>query len=391
MQIDKSLPFGRLFIIVYKMRLEITDTNHYDIDNGSHPTADNGSHPTADGGLMTSTTDYVMMLNLQLFADGGGASAGASGDGGASGTAPATAGANTSTDAFDGLGIPDRIKAKYKDSLSRVAPDKTKRTVSTETDTDTQIKTPDPQERKSFAELVESADPNEVKAYFDKTFSKRFSKYKGIEAENKQMREIIEANNLRYGLDPSSSTYLADMKSAVENDKKLYEDEALEAGLPVEEYLKVKQAERVIAQSKIDEQKRLEEQKANEHFGRLNTQALELKAKIPNFDLNTEMQNEQFRRFVAPFEFGGSNLSVENAFYLIHRNEINQAMVNSAASQAAINTANAVKANKSRPSENGTSATTMATTTKLDPSSLKLDDFRKIQERYRRTGEKPIF
>lgn len=309
-------------------------------------------------------------INLQLFADGG-ATAGA----GATGTSGEMAQGENS---FNALPTPDKAKSK-KELVTLYGKQETEINNKKEKSS-----------RLSFEELIKGEYAEDAQKYIDKAFSKRFAKFKGIEDENQKMKSILEMNNARYNLDSSSDTYLDDYAKAVENDTKLYEEEAMEAGMPVDEYMKLKQAEHIIAKNKADEQQRAEQERLNRHFQSLNEQAQEMKTKIPSFDLQTEMQNEQFKKLVAPFEYGGSNLSVENAFHLIHKNEIMQATVNNAIEQASLATANAMTKNKSRPTENGLSGTAV-TIVKDDPSKLTREDFSRIREEFRRTGKRPKF
>ena len=96
----------------------------------------------------------------------------------------------------------------------------------------------------------------------------------------------------------------------------------------------------------------LQQRSAREHLVKLDTQAKALKSTFPNFDLRTELQNPQFRRLVSP----GVGLSVEDAYYTVHRKEIQAASMQLAAKKTAERISDSIRAGANRPDELGTSS-----------------------------------
>ncbi len=316
----------------------------------------------------------LFVLNLQLFSDGNAAAPGA-----------ATAG-TTATVVTGGENTP---------SASNPIEDKATATPKVIYGKQENNSTPTEKVRKSFEDIVKSDDyKEEAKAYFDKTFQRRMKTSQetisGLEAENAKMKSILDMNNLRYGLDPNSDTYLDDYAAKVQGDRKLYEDEALAAGMDVDSYIKVKNAERVLAQNEKEMERRQNDELLRGHIERLTRESQEFVKQFPNFNIEAELQNPRFRKLVDPAEYGGSGLSVEDAFYAVHHNDIIKSYAQNAASQATTQVANAVATNQSRPKENGLSSSTPSII-KDDPSKLTLDDFKKIQEEYHRTGVRVSF
>jgi len=338
---------------------------------------------------MFSNTSLVP-INLQLFADGG-ASAGA-----APGGEAATAGTEAQGEnPFSALNIPAKAKHILEKMPGAQVKEKANSAENTDDKTDTNTGGEPSGEKKEtkipFSELVKSEDyKQEAQEYFDNRIGRRLSKYKGIEDENQTMRGIIDKINMRYGINPESETFLSDFAQAVDKDTRLYEDEAANAGMTVDEFVKLRNAERIIAQNKIDEKNRQYNEITQRHVNNLIQQAEAFKEKVPNFDIQAEMENPQFKKLVDPPELGGVGLSVENAFNAFHHNEIMQATVANAVKQASLNASNSVQTNMNRPQESGLNPSHSAIT-KLDPSKLKLKDFRKISEEFRRTGKKPNF
>lgn len=324
------------------------------------------------------------LFALQLFADGGGSSAGAGAGAGTGATAPTTAGETSTTPNPAGDTKPQ------KNDTTKIVYGKQDNTTSNNTIANNDT-VPEQSPKIPFAELIKSDEyKDDFQAFMDKTMQKRFKNNKNLETENARMREILDMANVRYGLDSSSETFLDDLTAKIQGDTKLYEDEALEAGLPVEEYMKIKNAEQIIANNKREQEAKEKNAFIQAHCQNLVQQSEAMKQQFPAFDLEAEMDNPQFRKLVDPPELGGIGLSVDNAYNVIHHKEILNNTVSNAVNQTAINTANAVKANKERPRENGMNhrATVVV---KDDPSKFELADFKRIKEQYLRTGVRPKF
>lgn len=94
-------------------------------------------------------------------------------------------------------------------------------------------------------------------------------------------------------------------------------------------------------------QEELLQQQFQEHMQKLQRQAEELKLYFPDFDLREELKNPVFVRLTAP----GVGIRVEDAFYAVHRRELQEAAVQAAKRQVA----NAIAAGAQRPQEHGLS------------------------------------
>lgn len=325
-------------------------------------------------------------INLQLFADGGAsAGASASGDGGKTGGA-------TQGEAYSALNVPDKAKhildkmPKAEVNSDEAEPENNGSEESNKGGEN------EPPKRKSFEEILKSEEyAEEGQKYIDKVMGKRLSKYKGVEADNQAMRELLDKVNIRYGVNSDSDTYLDDLSKAIDGDTKLFEDEAMEAGMSVENYMKLKKSEQIMKANERFQQERQQEEFTRQHITNLINQAEQFKAQFPNFDLEAEMGNPQFKKLVDPPQFGGSGLSIENAYYAIHHKEIMDATVKNAVNQAVTSTANSIQANRERPLESGAGSGKISEITKTDPSKFTKEDFKRIQEEYRRTGKRPKF
>lgn len=85
------------------------------------------------------------------------------------------------------------------------------------------------------------------------------------------------------------------------------------------------------------------------HFESLSRQGEALREVFPGFDIMQEMRNPEFVRLTAP----GTGVSVKDAFYALHGEEIQRDSMRYAAQRAGERLAASVQAGASRPLENG--------------------------------------
>ena len=85
------------------------------------------------------------------------------------------------------------------------------------------------------------------------------------------------------------------------------------------------------------------------HIGTLMQQAEELRQIIPDFDLDREFQNERFVQLTSP----QAGLSVREAYFALHHDEMQAAGMAAATRKAQEKIANSVRANRMRPQESG--------------------------------------
>ena len=88
------------------------------------------------------------------------------------------------------------------------------------------------------------------------------------------------------------------------------------------------------------------------HIRKLQQQEQAFQTVVPGFDLRQELRNPLFARLTAP----GVGLSVEDAFYAVHRKELQEKSMQAAAQQATRMISNAIASGSHRPEESGAAA-----------------------------------
>ena len=154
----------------------------------------------------------------------------------------------------------------------------------------------------------------------------------------------LKAQAQEYGLDPENIDYVALGKHMSGE----YDEKALELGLPRETVVKMEQQQRINA-----------EKLNRDHIAGLIAQGEKMKAVFPNFDLRKEMENPQFRRLTAR----GVNVSVEDAYHIVHRKELELAQAQIVDRKATERVQNTIRAGQARPDESGASSQASTVTT----------------------------
>ena len=298
-------------------------------------------------------------LNLQLFAGEG---AGDGGEGAATGENNADAGHQRLLE----LGVPaDKIRKNRAYKLNTPAPKATaegkeqgqepQQEQAAAAEDPTEEKKTDTPARMSWDEIM--ADP-EYNKQMQMVVQSRLRNAKGAEENMGKLAPALELLARKHGMDPANMDYDA-LAKAISDDNAYYEDKALEMGVPVETAKKLDQQERDTARQQRQEQQTLEQQKLQQHFMKMQQQGEALKKVFPNFDLQKELQNPAFVRMTAP----NVGISVEDAYYAVHRNEIMSAGMQVTAQKTAQKISNSIQAGSRRPNEAGTTGQAPSVTT----------------------------
>lgn len=323
-------------------------------------------------------------LNLQLFAGEG------AGDGGGEGAATGESAVDPGQQRLLELGVPaeklrkraNRSTVKPTASAPKAAP-QAQETQQTEeqvaaADNPTEEQKTDPPARLTWDEIM--ADP-EYSKQMQAIVKARLKGARGAEESLGKLAPALEVLARKYGQDPANINY-EELAQKISDDASYYEEKALEMGLPVETAMKLDQKERDNARQQRIEEQTLEQQKIQQHFIGLEQQGEEMKKVFPNFDLRKELQDPRFARMTSP----NVGLSVEDAYYAIHRKEIQEAAMQVTAQKTAEKISNAIQAGSRRPSESGTSGQAASVTT-FDYRSMSPEDRKAFKDRIR-SGEK---
>lgn len=294
-------------------------------------------------------------LDLQLFggegAGGSGAGDGAGGDGGqAAGVEAADPGRQRLLD----KGVPAAVLAKYSRSYQRPsAPAAQQADRGGEDPDDADVPESPAEETKSTKPSWEeiSKDPDYQEG-IQSMMRARLKADKGAAENLKALAPALEVLARNYKLDISKGVDYAALAKAVEDDNQYYEDKALDMGVDVETAKKADQDERTTARVQREHQDELQQQMYDQHMARLEQQAAKMKQMFPGFDLRTELRNPVFSRMTSP----GVNLSLKDAYFAVHREELEAQSAQVVAQKTMEKAAAAIQSGSRRPVEAGTAS-----------------------------------
>ena len=304
-------------------------------------------------------TDFIPMLSLQLFAEGG------AGDGGtaegqgvtAAAALPQTKGEKSNPLAGVKYGI-------QEDS----APAAGVQTVA------------QPDRNAMFEQLIKGEYKDLYDARVQDTIQKRLKSSKETVDKYNALAPTLELLGSKYGVDAGDTQALI---KAIQEDDSYYEQEALEKGMTVQQLKEVKKIERENAELKAQMQEAQRQENGKKLYAAWMQQADEAKKVYPSFDLRAEMNNPKFVDLLR------SNIDVRTAYEVLHKDEIIPAAMQFTAKTVESKLAKSIAANGARPSENGMSSQSAAVV-KSDVSQLSKADRAEIIRRVQR-GEKIRF
>ena len=284
-------------------------------------------------------------LDLQLFAEG---------EGGGEGAATGVEAVDPGQQRLLELGVPaDKLRNRAKKAPAKM-PEGAVSSPATEQKQEEQVAAAEPTEEKpdapgrmSWEDIMKDPEYNKQ---MQAVVQSRLRSAKGAEEALQKMTPAFEVLARKHGLDPNNIDYEA-LAKKIDDDEQYYEDKALEMGVSIEEAKKLDQKQRNEIRQQRQEAMTLEQKKIQDHIMSLERQAEEMKKVFPKFDLRTELKNPVFARMTAP----NSGLTLEDAYYAIHRKELQTAAMQATANATRQQISNAIQANGRRPQENGTS------------------------------------
>ena len=297
---------------------------------------------------MKNTNLFPLILNLQLFAEGGaGAGDGGTGSEGATGVSATAAVSQTTGETTPAAGVEEN---------------------------------PTEDRNAKFEALIKGEYKDLYDQRMQDTVQKRLKSTKETVDKYNALTPTLEVLAKKYGVE---ATDIAALNKAIEEDDSYYEEEALEKGISVQQLKEIRKMEKENAELK----RQMEEQNRKENANRLYAQWMEqseaAKAVYPSFDLRTEMQNPKFVDLLR------SNIDVRTAYEVIHKDEIIPAAMQFTAKAVEQKLTNKIIANGARPAENGNSSQG-ASVTKSDVSQLTKAERAEINRKVLR-GEKISF
>ena len=283
---------------------------------------------------------------LQLFAEGEG-----------EGSAPAPSSEATGTGVTEGMTqeqsafrsrLPERAQETFDKSFAKTH----KNTPPTEV---APQETEAPQRTPLSELLKDETYKAEYQEMINKALQSRFKKYDGLEERANKMSKTLNTVAQKYGIDPNTENFYDVLESKVNDDTSYWEDAASEYGMTPEAYKKMVETEQRAKEAEIRAQETQRAEAQRRSAQKLLAQAEVTKQKYKDFNLDAEMQNEEFKRLL--FAYNGDTTA---AYESLYRERLQEEAIKNATNKAKQAIANSIASGQSRPVENGASKTTSA-------------------------------
>lgn len=332
-----------------------------------------------------------LRLNLQLFADEGSAGGAAGGQTATAEAGGAPSGATDAGNPGEGVSALPQREGRRQNIFPRVQKVDVQPAQSTGTPA-RQYPTAQPQTQQAQAQP--QMEPwEEVKKRYKEQYGADVraainDRFKNQEDQSKRLNtamQTLSAIAPFYGIDASdpNGIDLEKLGSAIQNDRRWYEQSALEKGIPVETEMHIRQLEQEQKRREAEQRRSLEQEQIRAHVANLRQQEQQMQAEFPGFDLMQELQsNPAFARMTAP----GGGFTVRQAYYALHGDELMQRQSAATEERTKQNMSRAIQAGSVRPVENGVNATGGGVPQK-DYTRMTRAEWAEIRNRARR-GEK---
>lgn len=209
---------------------------------------------------------------------------------------------------------------------------------------------------------------------------RRFKSIRESKDQMEQMNTTLLPIYAKYGLDVGD---IEGLDQAIRSDMTLYADEANAMGMTPEQFVFAKKAEIEAMRANEQLERVRGAQEAQRAYQAWLTEGEELKKTYPDFDLETEIQDERFMNLLR------QDWSVTDAYVAIHAKELIARGIGTAAERAQKNVMDNIRARGMRPAENGTGSKA-GVIIKKDPSQFDNKDLEEIRKRVA-NGEKIVF
>ena len=234
--------------------------------------------------------------------------------------------------------------------------------------------TPQPQPEQQPAEKGIEEEWNELKkgkfrdlygADVKNAITERFKNQTDANAQLEQMKPMLDVLMKKAGVQT-----VEELSNYVLDDDSLYEEDAEAHGMTVSAYKEFLRLQKENEEARARQEQFDRDQFMRQHLSKLATQADEMKTRFPDFNLDRELENDAFRRMVAP----NVGMSVEQAYFAVHHDELMPQAISYGMQQARSRISRDLQANARRPVEGAMTGGQPADNVGIDPKKMSREE-----------------
>lgn len=232
----------------------------------------------------------------------------------------------------------------------------------------------------TFEELIKGKYKADYDARVQKTIQSRMKGAKANEERLTKLEPLMQMLGQRYNVDAGDADALM---AAMDNDEQMWQAEAMDKGMSVEQLKHIRTMERENAMFRKQEELNKRDAAARETYTRWATQAEQAKQKFPGLDLESCLEDAQFVSMLQ------SGVDVESAYWARYHDDIMQAGMEKATTEAQKKLSASVASGSRRPTESGV-GNGPTVSQKIDVSNMSRSEFTAYMDRIMR-GERISF
>ena len=184
------------------------------------------------------------------------------------------------------------------------------------------------------------------------------ARLKPVQTRMDSLAPMLELLGKKYGVDTSdiSKLDIGALAKAVGEDNYFYEESSEELGTDistakknVQRELELNAKDRELRRKEEEFSNTIEEMMTRRIQEKQESEAIALKRKFPDFDLEAEKQNPRFAAMISP----AGGMTVEGAYWAIHHEELSKAIEEKTAQTVVKSFSNSIQAGRRIPAENG--------------------------------------
>ena len=232
----------------------------------------------------------------------------------------------------------------------------------------------------TFDELIKGKYKADYDARVQKTIQARMRGAKANEERLAKTEPLLQMLGQKYSVDAGD---VDGLMAALDNDEQMWQAEAADKGMSVENLKALRTAERENAMLKRQQELNQREAAARETYTKWATQAEQAKQKFPGLDLESCLEDAQFVSMLQ------SGVDVESAYWARYHDDIMQAGMEKATTEAQKKLSASVASGIRRPAESGV-GNGPTVSQKVDVSNMSRSEFTAYMDRIMR-GERISF
>lgn len=232
----------------------------------------------------------------------------------------------------------------------------------------------------TFDELIKGKYKADYDARVQKTIQARMRGAKANEERLAKTEPLLQMLGQKYSVDAGD---VDGLMAALDNDEQMWQAEAADKGMSVENLKVLRTAERENAMLKRQQELNRREAAARETYTKWATQAEQAKQKFPGLDLESCLEDAQFVSMLQ------SGVDVESAYWARYHDDIMQAGMEKATTEAQKKLSASVASGSRRPAESGV-GNGPTVSQKVDVSNMSRSEFTAYMDRIMR-GERISF